>query len=190
MSTTYPVAAPRPTTSAVQPHQAIAAALFVRAWPSECVSERTNTLLVSLQVFAVLLMSEAVVRRGVQALVGFEQCPFFGEQGKPLRFQLRSRHGALESTPTCELRAELALVSGLGDGPHRQAAVATHVQDVRRPQHDAHLVPAGGARIGLGPVLPPLFSAVSESRWQRPAGWVGEHKSQPPSLYSRVSPGG
>ena len=57
--------------------------------------ERTDTLRVSLQAFAVLVMAGAVVRRVVQALVGFKQCSFFGEQGKPFRFQLRRRHGAL-----------------------------------------------------------------------------------------------
>jgi hypothetical protein len=63
----------------------------------------------------------------VQALVGVEQRAFFGEQGKPLRFQLRGRHGALSLRQRADLRAELALVSWFGYAPHRQAAIAAHI---------------------------------------------------------------
>jgi hypothetical protein len=65
----------------------------------ECRLERADTFRVSLQAFAVLLMAGAVVRRVVQAFVGVEQCLFFGEQGKPLSFQLHRRHGALSLRP-------------------------------------------------------------------------------------------
>jgi hypothetical protein len=53
-----------------------------------------------------LLMAGAVVRRVVQALVGFEQCLFFGEQGKPLDFQFGVRHGwSLPPQPIGTIRA-------------------------------------------------------------------------------------
>ena len=63
------------------------------------------------------MIAGAVVRRVVQAFVGVDQCLFFGEQRKP-------------STPTCDLRAELAIVSGLRHRPQTHALPTLHVQDV------------------------------------------------------------
>jgi hypothetical protein len=88
--------------------------LRLSAARQECRLEHADTFRVSLQAIVVLVMIEAVVRRVVQALVGVEQRPFFGEQGKPLRFQLRGRHGALSLRQRADLRAELALVSWFG----------------------------------------------------------------------------
>jgi hypothetical protein len=49
----------------------------------------------------------------VQAFVGVEQC-LFGEQGKPLRFQLRGRHGALSLRQRAAYVPNWCSYSGLG----------------------------------------------------------------------------